>query len=281
MIFRSPDLTLRCVREIVRGKVNDVFICEDAASRTKAFYTLWVIHDHVTAKNVLEIFEHAGNRGKDSYVESFACENDFCIVFDYEKERPLKSFYMGNLWSLGDCEKVCMNLIMECITVKLPYPLLYLLLEQDRINIDKDRGIHLSFDLDLEKLDSSKDEGDCANVCASILIGLLEPKKKAKATSYAILEKKVPRACYSSFTELYKDVKLAAAPSGKLKWTKRLALFWGRHRDQVFRVLLAVCTILAVLVIVMIVSQLLLGDIPIYRIFINPFRTIGTESLAQ
>ena len=281
MIFRSPDFTLSSVREVIKGKVNDVYICEDKSSHLKNFYTLWVIHDHDTAKSILEVFENAGVRGRGSYVESFACDSDFCIAFNYESERPLKNFYMGDVWSLNDCEKICMNLIMECIMVKLPYPLLYLVLAQERIHINKDKSVYFSYELDLEKLDISRTEGDCAGRCAAVLLRLLEPKKKAKATSYKILEMKVPKDCYSSFTELYKDVELAAAPQKKLKLRQRLKRFWSKYRDRVFRILLIVCTILAVTAIVMIVSQLILGDIPLYRFFINPFKTIGTESLTQ
>ena len=281
MIFRSPDLTLNSVSEVVKGKVNDVYICEDIGSKQKNFYTLWVIHDHETVKMLLEVFEKAGDRGKGSYIENFACKEGLCLVFSYEEERFLSEFYMGTVFTLQECETICMNLILQCISVKLPYPLLYLLLSQDRIHMKKDKSIYLSYELDLEKLDPLKDEGDCAGKCASILMTLLEPKKREKATSYRILEMKVPKDCYNSFTELYKDVKLAAAPQRKMKFTRRLKLWWNRHRDTIFRILLFVCAFVAIVAIIMILSQLILGDVPFYRFFINPFKTIGTQSLVQ
>lgn len=281
MIFRSPDLTLNSVREVVRGKVNDVYICENTGSGFRNFYTLWVVHDHAVVKTLLEIFENAGDRGNGAYIENFAYGDGLCLVFDYEEERLLSEFYMGDVFSLQECEKVCMNLILQCITVKLPYPLLYLALTQGRIHIKKDKSIYLSYELDLEELDPSKDEGDCTGKCAEILMNLLMPKRKEKATSYRILEMKVPKNCYGSFTELYKDVKLSAAPQNRMKFRKRLKLWWLRNRDRIFRILLFICAVMAIIVIIMLVSQLFLGDIPLYRLFVNPFKTIGTQSLVQ
>ena len=48
---------------------------------------------------------------------------------------------------------------------------------------------------------------------------------------------------------------------------------------MLFRVLLRVCAVVAVLALVILISQLIFGDFPLLRLFQNTFETIGTEDL--
>ena len=85
---------------------------------------------------------------------------------------------------------------------------------------------------------------------------------------------------YGQLTELYKDIRITAAPGQKKGIRKRIAGWFLRNQDGLFRILLLACMILAVLVIVSLLSQLIFGDVPWLRLFFNGFKIIGTETLS-
>ncbi len=280
MVYQSQKMKLNCVRTVKKSGVNDIFICQDLNTAARNLYTLFVIRDHRTARMYLEIFERAGLSAQDSYIDSFSDKGAHCMVFEYKQERPLADFYMGESYTLQECENVCMQVIMACIASNLPYPLLYLLLKQRQLHLARDHSVYLSYQLDLTELDPEKTERDCAVECAVILAGLLAPKASQKAFSYRLLEKKIARKSYDKFTELYKDIRISAAPQKKGIF-RRIKAWFVRNQDTLFRLLLIVCSILAAVTIASLISQLVLGDIPWLRIFYNGFKTIGRESLLQ
>ncbi len=281
MIYQSQKMKLNCIRTVKKGSANDIFICQDLNTAARNLYTLLVIRDHRTARTYLEVFERAGLRAQDSYIDSFSDKGMLCMAFEYKAERPLRDFYMGEAYTLQECENVCIQLIMACLASRLPFPLLYLVLKQQQIHLSKDHSVYFGFQLDLAELDPEKTERDCAVECAAILRELLEPKASMKAFSYRLLEKKIARKSYSRFTELYKDIRISAAPEKKKGILKRAKAWFRRNQDTLFRILLILCGILAVVTVVSLILQLVFGDIPWLRIFFNGFKTIGRESLLQ
>lgn len=281
MIYESPTMRLKCIRIVKRGPVNDILICQDLNVAGGSLYTLLAVKKHKTARTFLEIFEKAEQPENTLFVESFSVEGDFFIVFPYKQERPLKSFYAGGSYSLAECEEICSNTILSCIASGLPYPILYLILKQRQLNLARDHSVYLGFELDLSELDAAKNERDCTVQCAGILLELLEPKASQKAVSYQLLQKKVAKRSYQRFTELYKDIRIAAAPKRKKGLLAAFRRWFNRHRDMLFRILLWICVILVVLVGAAFLTQAVFGDVPWLRFFINSFKTIGTESLLQ
>lgn len=281
MFYQSQKMKLECVRIVKKGRTNDILICQDLSSAARNRYTLLVLKEHQTVKRYLEVFEKAGLAAQDSYIDSFSDQGAFCMVFPYQQERPLRDFYMGESYTLSKCENVCISVIMACITSNLPYPILYLILEQGQLHLAKDHTVCLGYQIDLEELDIEKTERDCAVQCASILRDLLKPRASQKAFSYRLLEKKISRKSYGQLTELYKDIRITAAPGQKRGLRKRIAGWFLRNQDGLFRFLLYVCVILAGLTLISLLFQLITGDIPWLRLFFNGFKTIGTETLVR
>ena len=279
MFYQSQRMKLQCVRIVKKSRTNDIIICEDLNTLARNLYTLLVIKEHQTVKTYLEVFEEAGLAAQDSYIDSFSDQGAFCMVFAWQQERPLRDFYMGESYTLAECEQVCISVIVACITSNLPYPILYLILEQGQLHLAKDHTVCLGYQIDLEELDPAKTERDCAVQCAAILRNLLGPKASQKAFSYRLLEKKIARKSYRKLTELYKDIQITAAPGKKKGIRKRIVGWFRRNQDGLFRFLLYVCALLAFFVLISLISQLIVGDIPWLRLFFNGFKTIGTEAL--
>lgn len=280
MNYQANGMELNTVRIVRKSEANDVLICRDLNSDAGSLYTLLLIKDHGVVRQLLEMFERSGGEKRSACIAEFSWNGDFCMVFPYKQERPLRDFYAGERFPLARCEQICIHLVLACMTEGVPYPLLYLMLQQGQIHLAKDDSVYLSYQLDLSGLDASVSERECAVQCAAVLQELLAPKASQKAVSYALLKKKTEKRSYSEFSELYRDIRITAAPEKKQGIRTRLSAWFLAYKDTLFRILLFICSFLAVLAVVTFLTQLIFGDAPWLRLFTNGFEVIGTERLS-
>lgn len=282
MVYHADNMVLASIQEILRGPVNDVVVCEDIKSSLKDRYMLIVVKDRGCAKRLLAILQESEKEltGKKPCLKMFAENESLCFLFDYRPERKLERFAPGQLVSPVLQEKVCVNIVMECLSVALPYPLLYLVLDQGNIQLEKDNSVYFTYALDLSGLDESKNEAECVDRCVDILLQLLQHSPRKRLKSFELLRKKAERKAYRMFPELYRDIRLTAIPEKKPPFTQRVKNFWLRNKDRFFRILLVLCMISVIVALLMLLSQLIFGNIPFFRIFENSFGKIGTENLS-
>lgn len=281
MVYKTDRLLLSSVREVLSGPVNDVLICEETGRQDGSYYTLLVIREHTAARRMLQIYEQAKEQGRKAEAEIFSCYGDLCLAYEYRPERPLEQFFRKRSYSLQEAELICSRLLLECMACLLPYPLLYLILSQNQIHIRRDGAVYFSYQLDLSELDAGRGEKACAACAGAIVQSLLEPCSGRNTASYQLLRRRLDKGSYESLMDVYHDVKLTASPQ------KGIRLFWSirellqRQQDRLFWLMLVLCLLLAVLALLLIISQIIWGDIPLLRLLQNPFRIIGTESLLQ
>jgi hypothetical protein len=250
----------------------------------RGLFTVLFVKDHEVVRRFVDINQKAQNRGEvteSALIDSFASQGGYVIVYPYVKERELSRFYMGGALSLYESEEVCINFIIACMTAQLPWPVLYLLLRQGKVNLSRDKTVYFSYSADLTELDETIMERECVVECAAILVKILEPKADSKANSYILLQKKVSKRSYTRFTELYKDVQIAAVPKRRRGLLIRFRVWFDRNKDTLFRILLVICVLLALFVIISFLTYLIIGDVPWLRLFIRSFERIGLESLLQ
>lgn len=281
MIYQVGDMVLQKTQEVFHGKVNDVIVCQDISSSGKIYYTVLVVYDKSIARKLMGLFHGNTVSGKNKFVADYTWKDAYLMVFDYVRERPLEKFFASEIFNIQVCEQMGLNLTVECLASGIPYPLLFLQLKQGQIHISKDKSIYLGYCIDLEEFSEEVTEKDCATLCAKIVFKFIANMKSEKVTSYKLLEKKLWKGGYQRFTQFYKDLKMASQP---LKKEGIIARFrkWYRHNEKhIFRVVIILCIVLAMFTLVMIISQLIFSDVPFLRIFFNPFKQIGTESLLQ
>lgn len=281
MVYQVGKMILQQTQEVFRGKVNDVIVCQDISTGGKTYYTVLVVHDRAVAKELLELYHAGGERAKSTFVADFTWRDAYLMVFDYVRERPVEQFFSSEIATLAECEQFCLNLTVECLASGIPYPVLYLQLLQDQIHISKDRSAYLGCCIDLEPLSETVGEKECATLCAQKIFALLGNFQSGKATSYQLLANRAQKSGYQRFTDLYKDLKLAAVPLKKDGILQQIRRFFRQHQDGLFRLLLIICLVVGLFALLMIVSQMIFGDVPFLRIFVNTFKRIGTESLVQ
>ena len=278
MVYQSGKMTLNCVMEVFNGKVNNVEICENVQDGRSTYFTVLVIKDHDTVRKLMNIIE-ASQMGRERYIDMFDSSKGFCVVLDYVKERKLTDFFMARDMPLKVCEDICLNLVVQCMTSGLPYPLLELVIKQGQLQLMKDNGIAISYAIDLEDLDENCTEAQCVMQCAIRVRDMLEKKVSRKNVGYQLLTKKIPKQSYASFRELYKDIRLSTAISKKKKVFERIKAFMARNDSKIFRSALFVSIILVIFTGIILLSRVLWGEVPLLRLFIDTFQQIGTESL--
>ena len=281
MIYESENAKYEVLSTVLSTEDFDVLICGDLSGENRSKYTVFLVRSHELIKRLLVMLDANAipDGGSGVIIENFSTGKDHFFVFPYRQERALDKFFVGEGMGINQCETICCNVILACITSGLPYPLLYLILKHRLVNLSRDDSIYLSYCVDLTELDEKIGERECVVCCAEILTDLLERASFEKAISYQILVKKSANKSYTQFIELYRDVRIAAAPEGKVGIFKRIKKFFSRHSDLFFRILFVVCSILAIVALVMLLSNLFFGDLPWLRIFYNNFKVIGTQSL--
>lgn len=281
MIYESDKMRLLPVATRSLGEVNDCYICRDLNSSGGILYTTVVIHQHEVVRKVLELFKFSGRSGEQILVDNFAVGEKHVLVFPYHNERPLFDFYEGESMTLAQCEDICISTILACITSDLPYPILYLLLSNGKLNLSGDGSVYLGYEMDLSELNSEIGEKECTDVCARTLLLLLQPKSGQKATSFYLLEKKVANGSYHRFTDLYRDITIAAVTKKKITPWFLFKLWVKRNQDAIIGILFWISLILGVIALSIILSRVLLGGNSWFRLLFNTFKKIGTESLLQ
>lgn len=280
MVYQSERLTLRSVMDVFQGEINDVMICEEVSGSRENYYTLIAVKKHETVKKLLRIIEES-QQSMECCVEMFAGNNCYCMVFPYIKERKLFDFYMAKARPLAVCEDICLNLILQCISSSLPYPLLELVLRQRQIHLLKDNSVVLGYCMDLSELNEKSGQKECAMQCAILIRELLQEKITRKNVSYQLLLKKIPKQSYHDFRELYKDIRLSKTNIKKEGIRNKIKNIWYRNQETAFRFLLFFSVVMLIVVGLMFLSNVIWGDIPFLRIFFNAFKQIGTESLIK
>lgn len=281
MIYESDRMKLLTVSTRTIGEVSDCYICRDLNSPGGIMYTVIVVHEHEVVRHVLEMFKMSDRTGAGVLVDNFADGENQVLVFPYHRERPLKDFYSGDALTLAQCEEICTNAILACITSDLPYPILYLLLNGGQLNLSSDRSVFFSYEMDLADMDPEIGESECTDVCARILLDILEPKSSQKATSYYLLSKKTANGSYDRFTDLYRDITIAATSSDKVSIFKRIRIWFRRYTDNIIGALFWLSIIFGLIALSLLVSRVFLGGNSWFRLLFNTFKTIGTESLLQ
>jgi hypothetical protein len=279
MIFYAGDMVLEPVRDVFDGPENSVSICRDLQSPIGAHYTLLAIKYRNTAKRLIAVFENSERvlpGGVLPYSVCFTQNALLCYLFDYREERKIGLFAPGQIISAKDWESVCVNLVLECLSSPMPFPLLAMSLEQDNVHLEKDGTVFLTPYYDLSKLSEDNGESVCAHKCAELMLSLIETRGYLKSAE--LMRKKLAKNAFRSLPELYRDIKVTEIPEKK-KLTTRLWKFLQRNKDRFFTVLLVACIIAAIFALVVLISQLLFGNIPILRIFERCFDVIGTRSL--
>ena len=109
MVYRTENMLLEPIHEVLHGTHNDVVICRDRNSPVAAKYTLWIVHDRGCIRALLDLFENSPRElleGESPYLARFAEGESLCFLFDYRPARPLRRFAPGQAVSVQQREQI-------------------------------------------------------------------------------------------------------------------------------------------------------------------------------
>lgn len=279
MRFQSDKMILNCIQTVFQSDRAEVHICVDEVGAGDSTYTVIAIKDHELSKQILVAGLNEGIEESDYLIDHFVANGMDILVFPYAQKRPLLKFYFGGALTLEQAEDICRNVVLTAIQCRLPSPLLYMVLNQDLLQLSKDRSVYISYEMNFDEFDPDKTESDCVVICAKLLIQLLEGKTTQKAITYQLLKKRSRSQGYISFAQLYKDVIMSGSPGKKKGIIARLRSWFVKNKDRLFVILMWICIALAVVALASLITQLIMGDVPWLRVFFNGFKIIGTEHL--
>lgn len=270
MVYQTASMKLKMLSVILTGECGDILLCREMAEGEEKPFpadckVLWIVKERKMVRFLMKP-ENAL-----PWIECFPYGEHLCIVMPYEKRRPLFKFWKAVQEKGPDKETVCREIITLCMTCRFPHPVLELLLKQRQLNMKEDGGLYFTWEADLALLDLNVRERDCVQACAVLLTEFLG----ADGESFRICElmgKKLSRGQYQTFLDLYLDWK--QPPCTRQKWS-----FSDRLKVRTFYIFSAAAAILFFLMVIAAVSCLAFGDIPLLRLFTEPFRRIGTEVL--
>lgn len=277
MVIGTKERQYTVIREVISGKVNDVYVCR-GPSESSGYHTVWLVKDRTVAKHLAGVLY--------GVAECFAEKDMLCFVFPCEQERPLERFYYAVVKSgvVRPCE-IWLGIVTMCMTCGMCHSLICLMLSQGQVNISADGSTRFQYFVDLSDYDAKLSERDSVEKCAGLLLELMTMTKdvngKEAAAAAELIIKKHERKEYGEYIQLYKDVKLLGIRTDKIRLFEVVKKFLLRNRDLIFRFLAVICVMLAVFAGVLLISRLVLGDFTFYRLFGGPIKQIGTESLMQ
>lgn len=289
MVYELENRKLEIVGELRTTKVNDVLVCRNLMEEGKREYLLWKLKDHTIARKIIQ--ELYGSGKKESCLDCFTQGSNAFFLFPYEQSRPLLRFWrtaefkqkqQSNTEKETEQNKkmeICKKLVLECKASYLPFSLLYLVLRQEQVHVSPQGELFFQMDLDLTQW-SDQAEDSCVQACAKLIQTFFDRDgKKWERNLYRLLEKKTERRAYQNFRELYGDISLLRTVFTKKRWGQNGISEQGKSR--LFKILLWSSMILIILAIVIFISYLIFGEVPLFRLFEHGFEQIGTESLLQ
>ena len=281
-MYRTSNMRLSELWLVQENGSSRVMVCEDINSPERIRYSVFVTEDHEIISRLHRVYSDAKNLSSDTDIHYFSDGGRFLVYYPYVEPRPIEDFYMGRNMPIGQCESICKNYIITCMTCELPWQVLYLAIRQGQVNIARDGSVYLSYAIDLALMDEQVTERDCVALVTDALVYMLSQKDAGiKWELRDLLVKKRDRSAFTSFAQLYRDVDIASGRHTRGGFFRRLLVWFDDNKDRLFRFFLVICIILLIFTLITFLTNAIFGDVPWLRLFIRSFERIGEESLLQ
>lgn len=274
MIIESSKEKYEILAQVFHGSTNDSYVCRTDRGRK---CILNVITDRNRIKELVTSLHY--DAGNDSSAELFTHGDYLCVELPYYESRNIMKFCDSVIGNIRDYERVVTSVVMECLTCEIPFPLLYLVLRQQKLNLYRSFEVRFDYAVDFSEFHPSAGEEDCRRACELLLFQLYNQSSEKTSAVYEVLKRKIKRDAGGSFLELYSDIQNASVSIERKKWKEEIQNFFVRHGNTIFAVVKVVVVILTVIVLIMLACQIFLGDIPFIRVFTNTFTEIGKRRL--
>lgn len=239
---------------------------------------LWLVSDQAMSLKLVRLLA-AG--GEDSPCRIFMSGPLTCFSFPYEEQRPLSRFYFKSVLPFEEKARIIRAFAVLCMTSALPAGLIYEILKQGQVMLHADNSLSFNYVLRLHPRFGEHEEAETVQMCAEVILDMLDTKDPADVLARALISKRYARDGYRTWVTLYRDVQAVTEPKERKKVKARVIGGFESRKDRIVRALLFLALILTSLALLLLLSQIITGEIPFFNIFTRSFTKIGTESLLQ
>ena len=281
---------LKIVREVLNNNVNKIYICENIGDKyDNEYYTLIRIYDDNVIKDLLKVVYDKDGKIKlpdDIFKGLFVDVDTLNILITYKEPRKIFLYLKSYMTSEYSQYIIIKNMLYQCLALRVEYPLLYLFLNAENINLDEDFNIFFNGFLNFEKFNVDIDEKKCVQKCCEIIDEILnsnqELANKSHVKAINLFIKKKRNNVYKRIIDIYNDFKIQEK---KYKQTQNNILETIKFNIQNvftrnFKLIIAyVGSILIILAAVMFLCNLLKMDLPFTKY--KGLNIIGTVNMSQ
>lgn len=275
MIFISDKTKYQCISQCISGKKMDVYICE--SEEESELYYIWAVKDSILSRNMTKVFMEDGvYKG----IDCFFVGALYCIVFPYEKDRNLFKFAIPDKDESKWAREICLKLIFLCMSSRLPWEILYILITEKKISIRNNGEVYFNYNISIIDMEN-KTQKDCTSALGMYMENMLKERKCSNWSGYRLICMKNKRKNYISLSELYQDINNSIEIDVSDNIGKKLLIILNENKPIIIRTFKVLCITVAFIAVIVFISNIVFDESPFYRLFFNTFKKIGTETLLQ
>lgn len=247
MIY-SLDKKFEIVRTVISNKTNDILVAKNLEKVDQEFYTMVRIKDKKCQSRLLKILSKNSIEHLESdFVEIMAFESSIILIFKYFTESRL--FYYKSLYwrNYPDRLKVAKNLLAELMSSRMPVEILYFMLDEDNLNLTSDGLIFFNYFLNFDAMPETITMQDIVNRAAETVLRILTEDINTNYHETDLLRVKVYRKSFSSFAEVYSDIKnIPEKPESSTHFFRKLKR-WNKQYKQRTVTIVKIAVIVAII----------------------------------
>ncbi len=273
MFFQTGDTRYNCIGEKKNGRKMDIYICESDKDMKK--YYVWAITDNVLAKRLIKAFIS----DECNYsITNFMVGNINCMVLPFAEDRNILEFgFLYNEEQRNDLE-LFKKIVFQCMTSGLPWEVLYAIINENKINITEAGEVYFTYDIIFTDIES-KCESDIVNLLGDYLEKMMEKSTYKNWSSYRVIYMKNKRQNYRTLSELYQDINNNITLDAIDTLRGRITRAYRNHKERISHVVKICCVVIGIVALIVFLSNTVFDVSPLYRLFVNTFKKIGTESM--
>lgn len=275
MVFQTEDRRYLCVSECLKGIKMDVYVCRDEDDEKE--YYVWAIHNNELAKEVTKLLSKDEQYKK---IKCFSMGEYYCVLQPYRQNRNVMQYaFIGN-YKKTYVRELLKKITFLCMTCGLPWEIIYVLLHEQKISIDVNKEVYFTYDVLLSDFEG-KTEIECVSILGDYLEDIMEMTNDRSWAGYRLISMKNRRKSYSGMSELYRDLNSETEIAYGKSFKIRIMSEYRKRKPVLTKILKVSCVVIGCIAIIVFISNTVFDSSPVYRLFVNTFKRIGTESMMQ
>lgn len=268
MEYMIGNTRVKVTSWVYEGNANNVYMAKKNGDVGEECLLL-----EVKDKKISEGFAEIISGKNSCFSDSFGIGGKYYVTAPFREARNIFNFIYSEEAGIDSVINICRNILVKIQEINLPYPILFIILKKGKINIDRNRDIYFTYDLDLSLLDKDMGEKSCAKEYGYIVEKLLDRSEYEEYAITTIIRGKNKRGGYISFQDISCDLENKELIKIKKVFFGRIKGFVTRNKNSIVKLIVILSIIFIGAAAVIMVSEMAFET--------GRFDVIGTENLEE